>query len=361
MHQGAYFDSTIDALTKWPRESLPALSIVQDRLDPSIAQQQIFAQPIVFFRLDTNLSRLVGSHYLSTTTAFRLRIPARPVVRALVASPRTLPVIELLDLSTCNILEAEVDMLLVHFQSLRHLVLDSCSIHRGDFRGGEWGALGKRCALAGVRRAKEREKKLKVWLERNAAALDAAGQNRDEEPAADQNVDGRRTRRGRRGLATATISIRPSPARDSHIPLPARVKKDIPKVRILPEYPALITLATTTSALIKPEDHGLLRQEFENGWAEGLAQIGVARARLRQSLWNGIIRVARFTEAKDDGEGLDGLEEIEKGDNEAFWRVEDGIKKAPVLCLVGPGEDRAHVDGCGHSVGWKIWKDKISM
>jgi hypothetical protein len=140
----------------------------------------------------------------------RLRIPARPIARPLCgmtpsetspyyASDLTpSPDLEFLDISTCNILDNELDMILMRFPSLKHLLLDGCPLFRGE---GDWNDFGKRCALAGVRRAKQREKALKAWIEASQAKA-----NFD----ADENLPSqeRRAKRGRKGLATATISLR---------------------------------------------------------------------------------------------------------------------------------------------------------
>lgn len=66
-----------------------------------------------------------------------------------------------------------MEQLLGSLPGLKHLIADNCSLLRGE---GDWAAFGKNCALAGVKRAKEREKKLKVWLELAYARAAAASQ-----------------------------------------------------------------------------------------------------------------------------------------------------------------------------------------
>ena len=352
--QGSYFDSTLIALSQWPPSALPTLSIVQDPLDPGLAENRAFAQPLVFFRLDPFAS-LVCSPYLSSLTALRLRIPSRQITRFITTHPLSVPSLQFLDLSTCNVLDAEVDALLTRFAKLRHLVLDGCAVLKGELREGEWGALGKSCALAGVRRAKEREKKLKVWLEANGPVFS----DHQAQTGLVQEVDAhaaaaRKARRGRRGLATATISLRPSPPRDG-VPLPV-LHIPIPKIRILPPSPSLQSLATTTSTLIHPDKYPVVSAEFERGWADGLAQLGATRARLRQSSMNGV-RIVQFVDDVEQ-EGLDGLADVEMGNEEAF-RVREDVWKVPVFCLVGAGRGEHHIEGCGHAVGWKIWKNEL--
>ena len=209
--QGAYFDSTLLAISRWPTVSLPTLSIIQDPIECPSVPKPAFAQPLVFFQLDPCLSILIHSTALSPSlTSLRIQIPTRQVARYLcTAAPYTSrnpiispipPNLEFLDLSTCGILVNELDILLVYFTSLQHVILDGCAILRGDLHDGECNALGKRCALVGVRRAKEREKSLKIWLE----SRDTTDGN---DGSTGLNGLSRKAKRGRKGLATSTISF----------------------------------------------------------------------------------------------------------------------------------------------------------
>ncbi|KAH9835889.1 uncharacterized protein C8Q71DRAFT_836782 [Rhodofomes roseus] len=394
--KGAYFDSTLIAFSRWPAADLPTLSIVQDPLDPSIAPTK-FAQPLVFFRLDP-LSTLACSPFLEDLRHFRLRVPARQAARFLYALPNALPRVELLDMSTCNVLESDVEGMLGRFGCLRALVLDGCYIvsQRAVADGqdaeealGHWAALGKMMALAGAKYAREREKRLKLWIEasRERAAAAQAG----EEAVQEQAPAPRRARRGRRGLATATISLRDSPPKDP-VPLPklpagATAGRNLlnQRIRILPSLPALRSLATTPPASVGPDKHDTIRAEFARGWSEGIAQLCAVRARLRTSWGNGvrIVRIDPDYEAdEEDGDGEDGLaglmdvederafviktqapenpdENAERGsDKESeMLGIDDG--SCPVLCLAGPGRKEGHVDGCGHQLGWEVWHDEI--
>ena len=248
--KGAYFDSTLTALAEWPAVDISTLSIVQDPIDAEMAQRQDFAQPIVFFRLD--LFPLLSSPAITLTLEnLRIRIPSRPVARSLCGSlsagspfdPKRnliLTQLEFLDLSTCSVLDAEIDSILARFATIRHLVLDRCAVLRGDLREGEGGALGKRLALIGVRRARDREKALKAWLESQVVVADAIPS--DGAPAVDQGAGPaeRRPRPGRRGLATATISFRKTdpppaaqaaPARQSTSTAPAAPARQVTPAR----------------------------------------------------------------------------------------------------------------------------------
>jgi len=353
------------------------------------------------------------------------------------------PGLQFLDLSTSGVLESEVEMLLVQFTELNHIIVDDCLIFRGDLQEGSWSALGKRLALIGVKRSREREKALKAWLEASIG-----------------NTDGRinatttrRIRPGRSGLATATISLRGAAEPAVAVPLPRptvlsqvnetaaeentasvptpdaksrdydkkkgkgkvkekqkpkskrsdkaagadaagqrsqEAKKKIPpsKIRVLPALPTLKTLSITLQSITDENRHAMIRSQFEEGWAEGIAQLGVTRGRLRTSSTNGY-RIMRSSndaekinnknqESSDSGsdsgntttttsshsqDGLFGLEDIDKEDLDAYGMPldEHGLVHmlAPVLCFGGPHRDGAHVDNCGHSIGWEIMKDEL--
>ena len=307
-------------------------------------------------------------------TSLRLRVPLRPVASALCLSasvslapdtlPLSIPELELIDLSTSAVLEQEIDTFSVRYKTLKHLILDGCGL--SAMREGEWSAIGKRCALAGVQRAREREKTLKTWLETWLAAASVGNDDILADAAADLNIHTRKTRRGRRGLATATISLRSSSSDAASPSRPSFSKRkfDIPKIRVLPPLPTLTTLSMAASS-IKPDIYPILITEFEAGWAEGVAQLAVTRARLRASASNGV-RVVRFMEGSESNsqdacrEGLEGLEDI-NNDQAAFdmpVEIGDGrdIYRAPVLCFAGDAEV-GHSEGCGHAVASRIWVD----
>ncbi|KAH7930491.1 hypothetical protein BV22DRAFT_52794 [Leucogyrophana mollusca] len=351
--QGAYYDTTLHALARWPPYSLPTLSIIQDPLDPEIARGQHFAQPLVFFRLDP-LTVLVCSAFARSLTSLRLRIPSRQVARFLCSSPSATPALELLDLSTCNVSISDMEAILIRYTNLKHLILDGCNITRGEVHEGEWVAVGKTCALAPVKRAKEREKKLKTWLEANARASTS---DLGQQQTLTVQHTGRRIRPGRRGLATAAISLRDSPPKET-IALPVAANLIIPRIRVLPSSPALLSFSTSSHAA-RSDRHESIRADFAQGWAEGLAQLTAVRTRLRQS-WQNNIRVVRFEGDIGLEEGLDGLVDVESErdfvndldeGNTARWEV-------PILCLAGEaGQD--HAECCGHSGSESTWKDRI--
>ena len=256
---------------------------------------------------------------------------------------------------------------MARFPSLQHLILDGCHIMRGDLREGEWNALGRRCALVGVRRAKEREKVLKAWLE-SSTIVETMGN--DAAPAI--NPD-RKFKGGRKGLATATISFRKPDVNPSSLSRPllspkqvGQLKKGYSKIRVLPPIPRLVSLSIALSSTLTPDKYPIIRAEFEEGWAEGVAVLAMTRSRLRASAGNGV-RVMKFTKSvmADDKseeleyeEGLDGLEDV---DPIEMSRKEGGPwnQDPPILCFAGPARDGLHEDNCGHSVGWVVMGDEM--
>lgn len=265
-----------------------------------------------------------------------------------------MPGLRTLDLSTCNIRLIDLEALAARFRQLTHLIVDGCNITWGDAQEEEWANVGKTCALATVKAAREREKKLKTWLETHAVR-----NNPDQDPATVVQQDvvaTRRVRPGRRGLATATISFRDPPVRTT---TPAiRTTAVVPKVRIVPSPPTLCSLSTTTSTLRK-DKHGAIRAQFERGWEEGLAQLTAIRRRLQQS-WKKGVRMVRISGDQGMEEGFEGLEDI---DEEGAFYGRDGpenVWSVPVLCLAGEDPGRVqHVDGCGHAAASRAWLDHI--
>lgn len=398
------------ALSAWPLSSheLPTLSIVQDPFIPDPSQiKQRFAQPIVFFRLDFTLSRLVHSPTSSASLKYlRIRIPARAVAQPLSTTypnplsdlgPNVPPSIELLDVSTCSVLDADIDTLLVQFKNLKHLILDGCV---NLLRGGEgpgmgqelewWSALGKRCALVGVKRAREKEKEIKAWFESQLRSPSAAENQSDWNAIAAANSP--KAKRGRKGLATATISLRastppltPGPSSTAGRSKPAaRIKLSAPpKIQIVPPFPTLISLSlypTTVTNPITRETRDLVMAEFTKGWRDGMRVFWERRGRLgasfvrasQEALKNNAggtkVRFLKFKEAHDeDGEDGDfeGLEDVKPNDPGMFSEPvnEDGsprLTDIPVLCIGGLDQDNeSHRNGCGHSVSRGIWANQL--
>ncbi|KAG6874394.1 hypothetical protein C0995_015130 [Termitomyces sp. Mi166 len=422
-HKGSYFDSTLLALSAWPPSSkgLPTLSIVQDSFTPDPNDPvPRFAQPIVFFRLDLYLSLLVhsaASH--ASLTSFRIRIPARPIVQPLTVAylhPNAQansdvvpppPRLEFLDVGTCSVSEADIEKLLIHFSRLKHLMLDGCT---NLLRGGSsqvlgtelewWSALGRRLAMAGVKRARDREKELKRWYEENYRKSLCRDDSHVEE--LEQQTHGpKRPKRGRRGLATATITLRgattsppragpakkPSPDRSRHRAGPpspragssssshARPDKNqksapLPKVHVVPPLPILKSISffpTSTlnsPAAISPKVRVLIKAEFERGWYDGVRVLWDVRARMGTTFLRkpaeGVPKPKFFVfkDKEDEEEGREGHEDLDDvlpGEENMFFRNEKtsvDVGGPPILCLAGSDVTvSGHEPGCGHFVG----------
>lgn len=341
------------ALSQWPTASLATLSIVQDPLDAEIARRHHFAQPLVFFRLDP-INTLACSPYLRSLTNLRLRVPSRQVARFVYGSPRSMPGLRILDLSTSNIRLADVEALAARFQQLMHLIIDGCGITRGDTQESEWVNVGKTCALATVKAAREREKKLKTWLE--ARAVRNTSSVAEPAVATEEVAVARRARPGRRGLATATISLRDAPTGTAVAVVPANTV--VSRIRIVPSPPTLYSLSATTNTLNK-EKHDAIRAQFKKGWEEGLAQLTAIRNRLYQSWRNGV-RMMRIAGDQGAEEGLEGLEDV-NGEGAFYgWDGSRDIWPVPVLCLAGGVHDSVgHVDGCGHATVGRVLPDDL--
>lgn len=371
---GAYFDSLILALAKWPESSVPRLSIIQDPIDPSIAPVKKFAQPFVFHRLDP-FSTLSCASSVATLPYLRLRIPLRQVSKFIYQPQRSFPSLKLLDLSTCDVRAVDVEAILGRFFKLEHLILDRCNLitQRELPEGGsesQWADLGKVMALAGVKRMKDREKKIRVWLEATAVAANPGDAERTNQSTVSK------AKKGRKGLATATISLRdkvepeapPAFAEGALTAAELGLTPDT-KLRVLPPKPILSSIAISLPlhanvAQLGPVD---IRAEFERGWAQGISQLIAIRNRLKTSWYNGTARVLQFEDTntddtmyEDDGDreyGLLGLKEIDE--EETFTLGLNG-DRCPVLCLASVTQDTAeHVENCGHGVGRSAWNDDL--
>lgn len=372
---GAYFDTTLEALSRWPRASLPTLSIIQDPLAADIAPTGRFAQPFVFFRLDP-VSTLAGSEYVSTVAQLRFRVPSRHIARYLAANENTLPSVELLDISTTSITAQELGGLVSRLSRLKHLIVDGCPIvsQRMDALDadgaedlGEWSALGLALVDASVDRSKLKERNYRLW----AQALRVEANQGSGQSAASTSSH----KKGRKGLATATISLRkPSGQASSSKAAPTvRPSKFLPstepqpeKIRVIPPLPVIRSLAITAPMLSpeKPDfqtNYAKVVTEFERGWSRGMHKILSMRAQMTSS-WRNKTSVYKMNEEQlsvDDDEDtradiMYGLEPVRSADDFLFTPP-----PCPLLCVVGPGKSQSHPEGCPHTAAWDAWKDEL--
>ncbi|KAG0149580.1 hypothetical protein CROQUDRAFT_653394 [Cronartium quercuum f. sp. fusiforme G11] len=138
--KGAYFDSTLEFLAKWPPTTpLRLLSFVQD-MPPAVLGEGI-AQPIILFRFWC-LTTFSISPLATGLECFRLRIPNRNLLPPLTQKTETrtlcpgktkfklpispLPSIEFLDLSTSYLTSVSLGLatILRTYPTLHHLILD---------------------------------------------------------------------------------------------------------------------------------------------------------------------------------------------------------------------------------------------
>lgn len=284
----------------------------------------------------------------------------------------------------------DVDAIITRFSHLEHLILDGClalSASLGNTAIPEavedpWYQMGKRCALGGSRRAREYEKMINKWLEATNA-LNPQPVSSSNKPA--QAKVAKVKKKGRSGLATATISLRergsssaavlpppPPPPSNARKWAPQKKETDVPprnksrtpspvpptnalpeKIRVLAPAPTLKSLciripnASTTPILAA----------FNAGWNAGVAQICnqrriIIRAWVNRGLqdpaYNDITKVVHFDKDAQTWERLDGFVGMTQGDVDNEDRFADACG-VPVVCLVGGAEAEGHADGCGHA------------
>ncbi|TFK56797.1 hypothetical protein OE88DRAFT_1650266 [Heliocybe sulcata] len=263
-------------------------------------------KPLCVFNSLTPLSQT-----LPALRFLRLRLPSLSVAKQVYAPTSVLDRIELLDLSACIVKDYDVKRILGRFANLCHLVLDNTGVLRGEFGRAEWRQLGKDCALAGLRKAREREAKVKEWLDMGGRAAILPGES---------------------------------------------VPGEIREIRILPRAPTLLSLCATMLNYV-PGVWFTVRQEFEIGWWAGMAELVAITAALKTSFTSGmkVVKFAANMNGPEDDEGINGLQDVDMAD----FEVDVAGRICPVLCLAGPGRRNSHTPGCGHRAGWEVWKDDL--
>lgn len=404
-------------LSEWPLGSLKTLAISQDPPLRAAEPTPQFAQPLVFFSLEP-FSALSVSLLSPKVTGLQIKLPSRNILPVITKFEDSFPNIALLDMSTCLMKQPDVEKLLMKLTDVQHLILDGCNLIRGVSPDDEeWFALGKMCALIGTKRARDREKKLKRDLEEMDVKKAEKEMLRTQEagpssiPAnshrialagylTPQAVDLRKGKKGRKGIANATISIRkPSPPpRPSRGNAPASARPgltgranqpNIPRIRVMPPPPALLTLSTTNHTTSNPEHHKQIQEEFGRGWESGLEVLKSTWLRLRTSQSHGGVRLmcleprkstlaAQFVsethrEGKPnpdvDSESSDSDSSESTGRSSVHLdyltrglldyvagKATDFVTACPILCLGGSDPNANHPPGCGHSFCPASWK-----
>ena len=345
----------ITHLAAWPSSALRHFSIVQD-VPPTLDHS--FAQPIVFFSLEP-LTPLSCSKTLLNVQYFRLRIPSRQVVSFLTTPLLSLHNVILLDLSTTNVTNDGLAAILVRLTRLEHLVLDDCGlVGRAVEISGEFAALGMLCASSMLKRARQREKEIKEFVEAKRLRVVPEPQTG---PAEFMIVETGKKRKGRKGVATAAFSLRSKPEHKTKFSVPTNSGNDLApalasltRVRILPSLPCLKSLCTTTFTVPTPVVASEWHHGFARGWREGLKMVTATRKRLFTSRANGIIRLFKFDSFTDSEveEPLQGLSEVHLEDPDFGSELADS--EPPALCFVGSRAESDHTETCGHLSSWEI-------
>ncbi|KZT55651.1 hypothetical protein CALCODRAFT_556344 [Calocera cornea HHB12733] len=307
--KGSYYDSTFDALARAPPPRLKHFNVTQDVPSTELfdhpddagtaatrkreeearraflfskALRRNFAPPIVLFAMTCMTHLTAASSIRASLSTLRLRFPQRPILQHL--SP--LPNLEALDLSTTSLTPAELRMVFVKFPRLKHLVLDHTGFFIGCGRDGtaeEIREAGRICAMWGVGRSRDVEKEAKDWWATQMMKQNGARDGNDSAPSdADQPAPGpardtgarKAPKKGRRGIATATISLREhtSASSSSSAVLPARGTPGQiqTKFHVLPPLPSLQTIALgVVERGITPALRTSWESDFAQGWLEG--------------------------------------------------------------------------------------------
>ncbi|KAG8683323.1 hypothetical protein FRC08_014343 [Ceratobasidium sp. 394] len=411
--KGAYFDSTITELTKWPateHNHLENLSITQDTIAYKAHIQ--FAQPLAFFSFKA-LTELSTSPIGQHLSALRVRVPAKPVASYLCSEPNSFPRLTFLDISTTALppptAERAIEKLLSQLVRLQHIVINrNAGTMPRDSPG--WTSLGRACALAGVGRAKAREKEIQEWFEarrREDAVVQAA--NPEQAAAAERAVGPTptpRVRRGRKGLATATISLRDPQPQSRRAPVSTSTAarnssqdqdaSDARRIRIVPSPPTLRTFSTAFAGPSNPtlQQRTDWTNAFTTGFLDGCRTLNAIWKRMQDSA---TARIMRFTDTdaepypEDEEDILEGVADVavvghwigweptipivcfgteravgvermtmNVGDSRVLMPGEDvtgptlvgGLWEDEVFVQWGPG----HADGCGHGIGRDVFE-----
>ncbi|EUC57339.1 hypothetical protein RSOL_218970 [Rhizoctonia solani AG-3 Rhs1AP] len=299
--KGVYFDSTIIQLAQWPAtedKHLNNLSITQDTI--SYSAHIKFAQPLAFFSFKP-LTDLAVSPIGQHLRALRISVPAKPVITHIGSISNSFPQLNLLDISTTSLpppnAERAIGTLLSWLIRLRHVIIDRNAgpMPRDSFG---WSSLGRACALAGVERAKEKEQQIQEWADRKRQEEAAArGDEEAPTPAPLAPAHAPRARRGRRGLAAATVSLRDSrPAPNTPTSSsPATRDPTIRRIRVVPSPPTLETFSTAYAGPSNPsvQQRSDWSQAFVKGFRDGCNTLGKIWQRMQDSA---TVRVMRFTE-----------------------------------------------------------------
>lgn len=313
--KGAYFDSTIDLLSKWSSKTtcLRSFSFIQDPAPPPIKKKKVgeideggIAQPIILFRFES-LKMFTSSSIGNQIEDLRIRIPNRNLLPSLTQklnnpSSKRLSRLKTLDLSTTSLNHQSVLTILRTYPSIEHLICDRTHLivpvrfDADQERVTETlRNIGMSVATVGISRALDanrawREVVEKVQLQRNLILMNHDS-NRDHLRDSSQGgtltsgsssgINSRRNhtrvkKPGRSAFASgplkqATTST-PSPLSQPQL---TKILIDIQdtilptKIVIIPSKPKLKTLSCGTAKVTK-EVRRQWKEWFEEGYKEGI-------------------------------------------------------------------------------------------
>lgn len=292
---------------------------------------------------------------MSKLRSLKIQIPSRDMTPFITSKTESFSSLENVDISTGSISVPQIKILLVRFPQLRHIVADDSNSYTRIEEGTLWHALGRSFAFAAIERADELESSMKSDSSRLGFPDDMM------HPEAL-----RRSRPGRRGLATATISLRNQPQVTPGIQTPATTFSTVsthtmgPKIRVLPLPANLTSLSINAYAKAQTTQHDEFRTLFIAGWDEGITMLRAVWRRMQTSHMRGTSCVMAPRECKflagngrphprDDGEQQKMSTCVNVGSG-FDW---DGLFAyewpRPVLCCAGSSDDlNLHVAHCGH-------------
>jgi hypothetical protein len=344
--RGTYFDSFVEALSSWPKGQLRNLSLVQDL--PRDYNGLGFAQPLVFFSFKP-LVVLSTSIYTSNLVKLSIRIPSRDVVTFIASQPDSFKSLEVIDVSTCSVSVPQIRTLLVRFPKLRHIIADDSRAFVRIEAMTLWHALGRAFAFAAVERAGEMENAFRA----RATLLAAEGNG-----APVQADVPHRSRPGRRGVATATISLRETRTTNTPNPHPNQASggnnRDT-RLKVLPMPPLARSLSVDAYMDSNLDSYANFQRQFQVGWEEGINMLRSVWKRMQTSQSRSTTRVMAPRDCKfladrnssdPDAETSPCLPVGVSFDWEGLMTNE---WPCPVLCCAGErGERGLHATGCGH-------------
>ncbi|KIO24614.1 hypothetical protein M407DRAFT_212400, partial [Tulasnella calospora MUT 4182] len=322
-------------------------------------------QPIVFFSLDP-ITTLAKSPIALHVKHLRFRVPLRTIWNK-ICEPNAFPSVEILDLSTSPVHPEQAAIALLNgFPRLRHLIVDGSGFGGSGSEQSEWRTLGRAMAMAGVRKAREKERELKNLDATKIHRLLETARRRDTSAESSNEVPGESS------LEDPSMKAQ-TPQTD-----PTSSTLKLAKFRILPAYPRLLSIS---SALTLNEGHeggppdlALYAKDFHSGWLDGIARLREHRERAMAFGRSASVRVLRFdTDSSHRHCEAYGAEELVDVEDHGVSDLSIDRSHAPPLLCFGCERDPSqqglshalvtvpHELGCGHAVGRERWMSELHI